>query len=90
MLAHFRNNDSVRDYKVSTATAWASVDPSIRISATSHIFRDSSPEATHLFQFVNLITGLDSTDNPLRLYSYTPGGHFLAHSDSVRISPVLN
>ena len=84
MLANVRN-DSNRDYKVSTNTGWGTVNPSARISATSHIFRDSSAEATHLFQFVNMITGLDSTGNPLRLNSYTTGGHFRAHSDSVRI-----
>ena len=84
LIAHLRDNDDLRQYKESTATAWATVDPSVRMSSTSHIFPKSSPEADKLFRLVNIMTRLDSSGNPLRLYSYTPGGHFSAHSDSVR------
>lgn len=80
-LAKLRNKDSLPDYKVPTAAARASVNPSVRSSATSHTFRNhSSAKVPPLLLLVNKITGLDPANQKLRENFYTAGGYFGAHS----------
>ena len=82
-LAAYLRNDTDRDFIVSTTTGGGGTDSRFRISATSFAQRNASQEVRRIFNLMQRITGLNPGKQPLNLNSYTPGGHFGAHPDSV-------
>ena len=85
LKAHLRN-DTNRGFIVSTDTDSDANDAKVRIAATSSIPATTSAEMRKIFHIMERITGLNPWKQPFKLNSYTPGGHFAAHSDSVRSS----
>ena len=82
-LLSYLHNDTDRSYKVSMGRT-GGVDAKSRLSAVSYLYPRSSEESLRLFQLVSRVTGLDVMRRSMQITSYPPGGHFLAHADTVR------
>ena len=84
-LLEFLRNDTGREFLVSAVSLGGETNTRVRLSATSFLYGEDPEEVPRVLKLVSRATGLSTIRRALHIHSYEPGGHYAAHTDSVRL-----
>lgn len=76
-------NDANRRHEYFKYTHLTGTNPNYRLQSASYMHQNSSEETRQIAKLVNTVTALNPGHEHSLMFSYTPGGHFSAHHDSV-------
>ena len=85
-LGTYLRNGTSWEYVTSTIAGKTQSSPTVRLSASAYLAWNGSAESMSISKVIERVTGMNvagQQDMKLVMNSYSPGGHYKAHRDTV-------